>query len=406
MTGIAAQKLNQAKRIPSIDFWRGFYLLMIYINHIPDNLLSMLTLRNWGFADSAEVFVFISGFSAMLAFGRYFDAGGMTVGLLRTAKRAWQLFCAHLLLVFAMSAIIAIAGDFTDGKSIMERFNFSPFFVETDVAVVRLLKLGYMPNMTDILPLYIVLVLLFPVAWFLAKKSSMAALGASGLLWFWVTATGQSFANYPEGVTWFFNPLAWQFLFVAGMVAYKECERLHPLVRSKPLFWLSCFIVGISVLAIAPWAHVPVLKSWRIVPAEFLAIDSKANLSWVRIVHFFALAVIAARLFPTSSSLWNNKVVGAVSLCGRHSLAVYCTGAALSLVMHIVLQMNGSARSPEAVVLVLSGALFLVLLAAGLQKASGLLKGVNTKNGPVPRATGSPDRNATLNKEPAIEFAG
>ncbi len=352
---------------------------MIYVNHVPDNPLAKLTLRNWGFADSAEAFVFISGFSAMLAFGRYFEFGGFGAGMVRTFKRAWQLFCAHVLLVFALSAIIAAAGEFTDSKPIMEQLNFSPFFVETDVAIVKLIKLGYMPNLTDILPLYIVLVFLFPVSWFLIRISPFLALGASFALWLWVNVTGQSFANYPEGFTWFFNPLAWQFLFVAGMVAYKERERLLRLAAIRLLFRLSLFIVAVGFAAAAPWTHFGAFSSWRIVPVELLAIDNKANLSWVRIVHFLALAVVTARLFRGTAAIWQNRYVKAVSLCGRHSLAVYCTGSVLSLAVHIILHI-GKANAFESFLIVASGVFFLVFLAGFLQKMKSMLSEAETRS--------------------------
>jgi hypothetical protein len=369
--------VSKSGRIPSIDFWRGAFLLMIYVNHVPDNLLAKLTLRNWGFADSAEAFVFISGFSAMLAFGRHFEFGGLGVGILRTLKRAWQLFCAHVLLVFALSAILVLAGDFTDSRPIMEQLNFSPFFVETEVAIVKLLRLGYMPNLTDILPLYIVLILLFPLAWSLIRISSVLALLLSLGVWFWVNATGQSFANHPEGAIWFFNPMAWQFLFVAGMVARHERQRLSKLVASKTTYALSWLIVGGSLIAVAPWTHFEAFSSWRLVPSSFLGIDNKTNLAWVRIVHFLALACIAARLLPNSSSFWKNRAVAATSLCGRHSLAIYCTGSALSLIAHVVLRIC-KANEFGSGLIVLSGVFLLVMLAALIQKMKTLLKDAET----------------------------
>jgi hypothetical protein len=45
-----------------IDFLRGLALLFIFIDHIPDNGLAHFTLRNFGFADAAEVFVLLAGF--------------------------------------------------------------------------------------------------------------------------------------------------------------------------------------------------------------------------------------------------------------------------------------------------------------------------------------------------------
>ena len=149
-----------------------------------------------------------------------------------------------------------------------------------------------MPNMTDILPLYIILVIMFPVAWALMRISTFLALGASFSLWLLVNVTGMSFANYPEGTTWFFNPLAWQFLFVAGMAACRERARLGVLLGSGAVFRISVLIAVASALAAAPWAKFEVFHGWRLIPPEFFAIDDKTSLSWIRIIHFLAIAII------------------------------------------------------------------------------------------------------------------
>src|SRR3989442_8829496 len=63
-----------AKRIDGIDFWRGFALLTIFIDHVPENIFQHVTQQNFGFSDAAELFVFLSGVSVALAYGtRFFD---------------------------------------------------------------------------------------------------------------------------------------------------------------------------------------------------------------------------------------------------------------------------------------------------------------------------------------------
>ena len=52
-----------------LDACRGLALWFIFIDHIPDNALAWLTLRNYGFSDTTEVFVFVSGYTCMLAYG-------------------------------------------------------------------------------------------------------------------------------------------------------------------------------------------------------------------------------------------------------------------------------------------------------------------------------------------------
>jgi hypothetical protein len=39
-----------------------------FIDHIPDNTLAWLTLRNYGFSYATEVFVFVSGYTCVLAY--------------------------------------------------------------------------------------------------------------------------------------------------------------------------------------------------------------------------------------------------------------------------------------------------------------------------------------------------
>ena len=53
-----------------LDFFRGVALIFIFIDHIPENILSYFTLQAGTFFDAAEVFIFISGFTAALVYGR------------------------------------------------------------------------------------------------------------------------------------------------------------------------------------------------------------------------------------------------------------------------------------------------------------------------------------------------
>jgi hypothetical protein len=52
-----------------LDACRGLALWFIFLDHIPNNTLAWLTIRNYGFSDTTEVFVFVSGYTCMLAYG-------------------------------------------------------------------------------------------------------------------------------------------------------------------------------------------------------------------------------------------------------------------------------------------------------------------------------------------------
>ena len=57
-----------------LDVFRGLALVIIFIDHLPDNFWSQYTLGRWGVSAAAEGFVLIAGIAAGLAYGAYFCA--------------------------------------------------------------------------------------------------------------------------------------------------------------------------------------------------------------------------------------------------------------------------------------------------------------------------------------------
>ena len=51
----------------AIDFWRGYALISIFVNHIPGNFFERFTYRNLTLSDSAELFVFLAGWAMRLS---------------------------------------------------------------------------------------------------------------------------------------------------------------------------------------------------------------------------------------------------------------------------------------------------------------------------------------------------
>jgi hypothetical protein len=62
-----------------LDFFRGLSLFFIFIDHIPNNFLSYATLHTIAFSDAAEVFIFISGYTAALVYGQLLVRRGTLV---------------------------------------------------------------------------------------------------------------------------------------------------------------------------------------------------------------------------------------------------------------------------------------------------------------------------------------
>src|SRR6202167_5053596 len=78
-----------------LDLFRGLALWLIFLDHIPSNIMSWMTIRNYGFSDATEIFVFISGYTAAFVYGRAMR-NGFVVAAARILKRAWQIYVAHI----------------------------------------------------------------------------------------------------------------------------------------------------------------------------------------------------------------------------------------------------------------------------------------------------------------------
>src|ERR1700692_637101 len=90
-----------------LDLFRGLANWAIFLDHIPHEVLSSITTRNYGFSDAADLFVFISGYTAALVFGRAMIERGYGAAASRLAKRAFALYTAHIIVVVIYIAVIA-----------------------------------------------------------------------------------------------------------------------------------------------------------------------------------------------------------------------------------------------------------------------------------------------------------
>ena len=331
---IPAVHIDGDRRDLRLDACRGLALWFIFIDHIPDNVFAWLTLRNYGFSDTTEVFVFVSGYTCMLAYGGALREQCWPTTATRALRRSWEIYAAFLLLLIAYLALIwAVGGD----SRYLDETNTAFFFRDPGAAIVHAVVLQYTPVNTDILPTFALLHLVFPGLLWLLTRSVVVALAASFLLYLMVQVFSWHVPAWPSGEL-YFNPLAWQVLFVFGAwYADKGAGRLRPVVRSRPVLVLAMLYLAFS-LAIA--------LSWQIKALEGFIPDAvskliypiyKSHLAPVRLLHFLALAVVISRLTPPEWHGLMKPVMTAIIRCGENSLAIYCLGVLLSLIGHVVL---------------------------------------------------------------------
>ncbi|MGF6311748.1 hypothetical protein ABIB82_003062 [Bradyrhizobium sp. i1.8.4] len=323
-----------------LDLFRGVANWAIYLDHIPDNVVNWITTRNYGFSDAADLFVFISGYTASFVYARMMLERGFIVGATRLTKRVWQLYVAHIILfVIYIASISYLALRFGDSEIINE-FNVAGLVDNATETLRQGLFLKFKPVNLDVLPLYIVLMGLFPpVLWFMLRRPNWT-MAASLALWLVSRHMGWNLPAYPAG-TWYFNPFAWQVLFVFGSwCAMGGARQNMHIINSRYTLWF-CIAYLIFALIMTMAGRFPDLGAmfpdWLY--SSFNPND-KTNLAPYRFLHFVVITVLVIRFIPKDWSALEWKVFDPLIVCGQQSLAVFCVGVFLSFVGHFELSMS------------------------------------------------------------------
>lgn len=335
-TSLIGESPEGAGRDPRIDACRGIALWWIFLDHIPDNVGSWLTLRNYGFSDAAEMFMFISGMTCALAYGKARRCEGWSEVIRRSLRRGWDIYAAFLVLTLACAIMVYLAG----GDQLADESNTRVLFEYPGAALAHAAILQYRPVNTDILPMFVVYHVLFaPLLWLLLRLPNVT-LGASLLLYALVHVFGWTVPAWPNNV-WFFNPLAWQLLIVLGAWWVIGGKKLPPWATSRTVLVLAVLYLAFSLIIALSWS----IKSLGpLVPQTLMNLlfpVDKSNLSPLRLLHFLALAILAKRLLPHASPhTWRGlmaPVMRGAMRCGESSLPIFCLGVLLSLASHLAL---------------------------------------------------------------------
>jgi hypothetical protein len=321
-----------------LDLFRGLANWAIFLDHIPNNVVAWLTTRNYGFSDAADVFVFISGYTAAFVYARRMSIQGFIAGAALLMRRFWQLYVAHVLLfVFYLTAVHYLAHRF-DIPHLMDEFNVARLMDDPVGILIHGLALDFKPLNLDVLPLYIVLMAGFPPLLWAMMRSPDLALTASAAVYVVSRQLGWNFPAYPSG-DWYFNPFAWQFLFAIGAwAALGGARRIRAFTRS-PITLVASVAYVLFALVVTLGERFDGLAS--LLPADLLGLfvpNDKTNLASYRVLHLLALACIIVRLIPKDWQVLRSRLARPALVCGQRSLEVFCTGIFLSFVGHFVLE--------------------------------------------------------------------
>jgi hypothetical protein len=316
----------------AVDFWRGFALVSIFINHIPGIFYERFTHRNLSISDAADLFVFLAGWSLRYLVGRPGRGVPLRDLMFRLGGRAVQLYAAQILLVTVAVAILGSAAVALRNPLLLEWHNAAAVFYDPVATHIGLALLTHHLGFFDILPLYVVLMLMAPLVALIDRWAPRLLLPLSFAIYLTVLVFQINLPSWPVEGQWFFNPLAWQFIFVLGFVLARD--DVEAALRPH-LPWIRIVAAPVVVLG-----ALMMIFSWWPDPAKvpeprLLFIAVKQYMTPIRLIQFLALVALFSAAYPHIARAVP-PLVDLFSMLGRNSLEVFCVASILSLASQVV----------------------------------------------------------------------
>jgi hypothetical protein len=325
----------------------------LFLDHIPNNAVSLLTLRNFGFAGATDLFVFVGGYAATLVYARMALERGFLVAATRIFKRVWQLYAAYIVLFVIYVELISYAAARTAAPEIINEFNITGFIDHPIRTLIYGLFLQATPRNLDVLQLFIALMAFLPVVLLGLLRLPTITLAASAILYATARLLDWNLASYPDG-GWYFNPFCWQLLFVMGGwfgLMSKRYARVIRSMQASPALRVVALLYLLFALAIVCCGNIPVLADVvRGSLVDTFLPNDKENIAPYRIVHFLALTFLFTQLVPRNWVHLKSLALQPMIKCGEEWLAVFCSGVFLAFAAHFILITGPNSVAVQVVV--------------------------------------------------------
>jgi hypothetical protein len=318
----------------------GIAAWFLFLDHVPHNAVSLMTLRNFGFSGATDLFVFVGGYTAAILYGKMMLERGLIVAATRVFKRLWQLYAAYVVLFVIYIDLIGYVARKSAAPEIISEFNVTGIVDHTIRTLIYGLLLQAKPLNLDVLQLFIVLMAFFPFVLFgMMRRPALTMAGSIGL---YVVARhlDWNLSAYPDG-RWYFNPFCWQLLFVLGawlaLSGSKTMRAIHAL-QKLPILRIAALLYLLFALTVTLAGKFPQLAAMIPEPVldTFLPND-KENIAPYRVLHFLALAFLVSYLVPRDWRGFQWPALQPLMKCGEEWLPVFCAGVFLSFAGHLIL---------------------------------------------------------------------
>ena len=358
-------------RDPRLDFYRGVAMFIILMAHTPGNWWNAWIPARFGLSDAAEIFVFCSGMASAVAFGRTYERRGWMLGTARIGFRVWQIYWAHIATFLLTVAVLAAFDTYGDSeKNYIAGLNLGRFVNETGPQIVGLFTLTYVPNFFDILPMYMIILLMVPIVMALSNINLWLVAAFVGITWFlgqggildWIGISWIQIGLPAEPWSsreWFFNPFAWQLVFFTGFALMIGWIPAPPINRYTITLCAIGLLGGFLVSIIASrelglsWVN-----SWK---AENRMWLGKSDEGILRYLHFLSVAYFGwaivgpngRNIIATGNSIlakiWR-AIVKLLTKVGQQSLAVFLSTVVLSRILGFTIDQAGNGAVAIALV--------------------------------------------------------
>jgi len=317
----------------------GLAAWFLFLDHVPHNAVSQLTMRNFGFSGATDLFVFVGGYIAAILYGRMVLERGFVVTATRIFKRLWQLYAAYVVLFVLYINLIGYVARRSRASELIGEFNVTGIVDHTVRTLIHGLLLQAKPLNLDVLQLFIVLMAFFPFVLFgMMRRPNLTVAGSIGL---YVAARyfDWNLSSFPDG-RWYFNPFSWQLLFVLGawlaLIGANELRAIRRL-QDFPILRIAAWLYLLFALVVTAAGKFP---QAGIVPdflRDVFIPNDKENLAPYRVLHFLALAFLFTYMVPRDWRGFQWQALRPIIKCGEEWLPVFCSGVFLSFAAHLVL---------------------------------------------------------------------
>ena len=325
---------------PRLSLLLGIAAWFLFLDHVPHNAVSALTLRNFGFSGATDLFVFVGGYIAAILYGKMMLERGFVVSATRIFRRVWQLYAAYVVLFVIYIDLIGYVARKSSAPEIIHEFNVAGILGHTIRTLVYGLLLQAKPLNLDVLQLFIVLMAVLPIILFGMLRRPNLTAAASIALYFAAREFDWNLSSFPDG-RWYFNPFSWQLLFVLGawlaLVSAKQMRAIHAL-QNISVLRIAALLYLLFALVVTVAGNLPQLS--RVVPDSLLGLflpNEKENLVPYRVLHFLTLAFLFSFEVPRNWLGFQSPALQPAIKCGEEWLPVFCTGVFLSFAGHFVL---------------------------------------------------------------------